>query len=197
MKFRRIASKVMAGCALMALLNGAALAQEGQHYVLDAFGGVHAGGGAPVISPATPYFGFDVAADITYIPAHQTNGGESGILVLDKFGGVHAGGALASDPPSGATPYFGFDAARAIIYRDRRPQVLSAVVGGAGTLYSGSDAVLSATRQSLGTYVVKFDRDLRGCAWVAAVGLTGAVPTRTSHRFRSRSEAACSSTSRV
>ena len=34
------------------------------YYVLDAFGGVHAGGGAPVLLPATPYFGFNVAQDL-------------------------------------------------------------------------------------------------------------------------------------
>jgi len=62
----------MAFCAgLLALAASApALGQEGQFYVLDGFGGVHAGGGAPAISPATPYFGFDVAVDLTYVPAH-------------------------------------------------------------------------------------------------------------------------------
>ena len=36
------------------------------YYVLDRFGGVHAGGGALVVtwSSATPYFGFDIARDI-------------------------------------------------------------------------------------------------------------------------------------
>ena len=33
-------------------------------YVLDGFGGVHAGGGAPILLPGTPYFGFDVVQDL-------------------------------------------------------------------------------------------------------------------------------------
>ena len=37
---------------------------EAAVYVLDGLGGVHAGGGAPVLSPSTPYFGFDIARDL-------------------------------------------------------------------------------------------------------------------------------------
>ncbi len=71
------------------------------HYVLDGFGGVHAGDGAPTLSPTTPYFGFDVAVDMELAA--------SGFYVLDAMGGVHAGGgAMVLNPP---TPYFGFPAA--------------------------------------------------------------------------------------
>jgi len=38
--------------------------ETGGFYVLDRFGGLHAGGGAPVLLPGTPYFGFDVAQDL-------------------------------------------------------------------------------------------------------------------------------------
>jgi len=38
--------------------------ETGGFYVLDRFGGLHAGGGAPVLLPGTPYFGFDVAHDL-------------------------------------------------------------------------------------------------------------------------------------
>jgi hypothetical protein len=89
-----------------------------EHYVLDGFGGVHAGGGAPVISPATPYFGFDVAADLEFVAVGTAAATGNGLLVLDKFGGVHRGGALVAQPPGGATPYFGFNVARAISLRD-------------------------------------------------------------------------------
>jgi hypothetical protein len=98
-----------------------------QYYVLDAFGGVHAGGGAPLIVPATPYFGFDVTADLTYVPVGTASAVGDGLLVLDKWGGVHLGGALAADPPSGGTPYFGFDAARAIVFRDIVPRTVGSV----------------------------------------------------------------------
>lgn len=96
------------------------------HYVLDAFGGVHAAGGAPAIVPATPYFGFDVAASIEYIPIGTAAASGDGILVLDKWGGVHRGGALAANPPSSSTPYFGFDAARDIVFRNVPPRIVSA-----------------------------------------------------------------------
>lgn len=93
-------------------------AQQAQYYVLDGFGGVHAGGGAPIITPATPYFGFDIAKDVVYVPG--TSGG--GILVLDGFGGVHAGGALPSSSANPRTPYWGFNIARAIAPRTVPPR---------------------------------------------------------------------------
>ena len=110
------------GCYVIAfvagfLISGSAHAQHAQYYVLDGFGGIHAGGGAGVISPGTPYFGFDVAADIAYVPLGSLAGHGDGVLVLDGFGGAHAGGALAASPPGGPTPYFGFDVARALTYR--------------------------------------------------------------------------------
>lgn len=113
--------------AILAVWALPALAQNhAPHYVLDAFGGVHAAGGAPAIVPATPYFGFDVAASIEYIPIGTAAASGDGILVLDKWGGVHRGGALASNPPSSTTPYFGFDAARDIVFRDVPPRIVAA-----------------------------------------------------------------------
>ncbi len=117
MNSRAMLSVAVLVCAAVAVV-AAAQAQEAQYYVLDAFGGVHAGDGAPAISPSTPYFGFDVAADIEYIPVGTSTAVGDGIIVLDDFGGVHYGGALATDPPGFPTPYFGFDAARALVYRD-------------------------------------------------------------------------------
>ncbi len=108
--------------ASVSLAVGAQQVNKGQFYVLDAFGGVHAGSGAPAISPATPYFGFDVAQDLTYIPQGSIAGHGDGILVLDAFGGVHVGGALTLDPPTVDTPYFGFDVARAIVSRAIPPR---------------------------------------------------------------------------
>ena len=70
-------------------------------YVLDGFGGIHAGNGADAVGPATPYFGFDIARDLELAT--------TGFYVLDGFGGSHAGGgapAIAAPPP-----YFGFDVA--------------------------------------------------------------------------------------
>lgn len=74
-------------------------------YILDSHGGVHLGGGATAMSPATPYFGFDVARGLELT-------GTGGCLVLDSFGGVHTGGSASAGSP--ATPYFGFDIARDI-----------------------------------------------------------------------------------
>ena len=123
------------------------------HYVLDAFGGVHAAGGAPVIAPATPYFGFDVAQSIEYIPIGTAAASGDGVLVLDKWGGVHRGGALAANPPSSTTPYFGFDAARDIVFRDVPPRIVAASetsivdIGTASTAYTtlGSATIYAPT----------------------------------------------------
>lgn len=89
-----------------------------QYYVLDGFGGVHAGNGAATVSPATPYFGFDIAADIAYVPGPTGDG----VLVLDGFGGVHVGGALVGTLTPD-TPYFGFRVAQAIAYRNIPPRL--------------------------------------------------------------------------
>jgi hypothetical protein len=71
-------------------------------YVLDAFGGITAGGGAAPVTPPTPYFGFYAAVALELA-------NPAGVLVLDAFGGVHAGGGATTPPPM--TPYFGFDVA--------------------------------------------------------------------------------------
>ena len=92
-----------------------ALGQQAPYYVLDGFGGVHAGGGAPATA-GTPYFGFDIARGVAYVPGAAGNG----ILVLDGFGGVHRAGL---GPVTPSTPYFGFNIARAIAYRNVPPRV--------------------------------------------------------------------------
>lgn len=135
-------------CASMATvltLASPVAAQHAQHYVLDGFGGVHAGGGAPAISPPTPYFGFDVAVDIVYIPVGTLSAAGDGVLVLDAFGGVHRGGSLVAAPPSGGTPYFGFDIARAIASRDVPPRGAGAVNGNSVTLATSTTFTVLAS----------------------------------------------------
>ena len=142
---------------------------HGHFYVLEAFGGVHAGGGAPAISPLTPYFGFDVAEDIEYFPSDAS--GSAGILVLDKLGGVHPGGGLAASPPLGPTPYFGFDAARAIVRRDNRPQMLAANVQPNGLNVGADVGLTSSIREGTGRYLLTWERSLAGCAWTLTLGV--------------------------
>ena len=73
-------------------------------FVLDGFGGLHAAGdGVVPISPAPPYFGFDVARDL------ELSG--DGAHVLDGFGATHTAGPGVV-PFNPAPPYFGFDIAR-------------------------------------------------------------------------------------
>jgi hypothetical protein len=72
------------------------------YYVLDGYGGIHAGGNAQAMTPATPYFGFDIAKDLELA--------ETGYYVLDGYGGVHAGGGASEMSP--AAPYFGWNIAR-------------------------------------------------------------------------------------
>ena len=129
------------------LLAAPAVGQHAQYYVLDGFGGVHAAGGAAVISPATPYFGFDVAADIAYVPLGTAAGHGDGILVLDEFGGVHSGGALASAPPVPSPPYFGFRVAKAISYRNVPPRV-------AGDEFYGSFSVSNSGFLAMNTIAI-------------------------------------------
>lgn len=95
-------------------------------YVLDGFGGVHTVGSAAVMSPATPYFGFDVARDLELA--------STGFYVLDGFGGIHAGGGAS--PMSPATPYFGFDIAKDIELASTGFHVLD----GFGGLHAGGGA---------------------------------------------------------
>jgi hypothetical protein len=65
--------------------------------------------------------------------------------------------------------------ARAIIYRDRRPQVMSAVVRGSGELAQGSDGVTGSVLTSTGNYRVTFDRSIENCAMVASVGFASDI----------------------
>lgn len=104
--------EILGTVVLLFLVPGGARAQSAQYYVLDGFGGVHAGGGAPALSPSSPYFGFDVAVDMVQI----TSAAGDGYLILDALGGVHAAGVVASVAPG--TPYFGFNVARAIAPRN-------------------------------------------------------------------------------
>lgn len=142
-------------------------ALEGRFYVLDGFGGVHAGNGAPTISPATPYFGFDVAQDIEFFQAQGTV--SAGILVLDKFGGVHRGGGLQSQPISPMTPYFGFNIARAIVARDTKPRIMGAYVSSTGVTSGGID-LQSVVRENTGQYLLTFDRSAFFCVWSVTLG---------------------------
>ena len=107
------------GLGLFVLLCCTALfAQYAGFYVLDGYGGVHVGGGAAAISPSTPYFGWDIARDIAFIPvAYSDSIHGDGFLVLDGFGGIHRGGKLASISVT-SSPYFGWDIARAMAFRN-------------------------------------------------------------------------------
>lgn len=118
---------------LLALATAAFAQNQAEYYVLDGFGGVHAGGGAPAVTGATPYFGFDIARSLVFVPG--TNG--RGFLVLDGFGGVHRGGGLG---PITQTPYFGFDIAKAIVYRSIPPRVAGDSTSTITTLSTASAA---------------------------------------------------------
>lgn len=76
----------------------------GGGYMLDGFGTVWARGGAPNFG--SPYFGFDIARDLTPWPDG------SGYAVVDGFGAVHRFGS-AKRP--GATPWQTIDRWRSIV----------------------------------------------------------------------------------
>ena len=135
-----------------------ALAQAG--YVLDGLGGVHAYGGAPVLAPATPYFGFDAAVAI-----RVTDDGD-GYYVLDSFGGLHSGGSAT--PPKPSPPYFGFRVAKDFDLLSPGPSLddllgedgthlvlVRGTVGFDGVIRWGGD--FAATRTATGRYFISYD----------------------------------------
>lgn len=126
----------------------------GAFYVLDALGGLHAGGGASLKAPTSPYFGFDIATDLEL--------GTTGTYVLDKLGGVHTGGGAT--PVNPATPYFGFDIARDLELVPGGAYVLdgyggvhaggSAVPFSPATPYFGFDVAVDLELTATGVYVL-------------------------------------------
>jgi hypothetical protein len=122
------------------------LAQYFGYYVLDGFGGVHRGGGAPAITPGTPYFGWDIAKAIEYVPvgySDKTYG--HGLMVLDGYGGVHLGGALKGVTPAiPTTPYFGWNIARDIASISVPPRAGGTYSTGGGTITSNTFVVISS-----------------------------------------------------
>ena len=170
------------------------IAQQSGYYVLDGFGGVHAGGGAPAMSPQTPYFGFDIAKDIAYVPPNPgTASGIDGIIVLDGFGGVHAGGPLkasSSTPLAPTTAYFGFNVARAIALRDHVPPRAARFTTSAGLVVSSTASYVStgsvtvvAPRNGILLFTATFEVFCQSFGSVGdaavrmAVGLNSTTPT--------------------
>jgi hypothetical protein len=145
MKRQTFLAGFLAVFAMGALIAPAAAQNHAQHYVLDGFGGVHAGGGAPVISPGTPYFGWDVAVSVEYVAVGTATATGDGLLVLDAFGGVHEGGALVVHPPGGSTPYFGFDAARDLTLRNVPPRAAGSFLNGALVTSAATWTILVGT----------------------------------------------------
>jgi hypothetical protein len=123
------------------------VAQYFGYYVLDGYGGVHRGGGAPAISPSPSYFGWDIAKALEYVPVgySQTTHGH-GLMVLDGYGGVHLGGALKGVTPSiQPTPYFGWNIARDIGLMLIPPRASGTYSTGSGTITSSTFVVISST----------------------------------------------------
>lgn len=104
---RVLFSSVVGAIAALVIVAINVDAQSAQYYVLDGFGGVHAGGGAAAIAPATPYFGFDVAQDIAYLPrSGSRSGGVMAYWSLTASAACTQGGALLSSSPNPRPPYF-------------------------------------------------------------------------------------------
>ncbi len=68
------------------------------YYMLDNYGTIYPVGGAAPISPSPPYFGFDTARDLEFVPT-------GGVYVLDGLGVVHAGGGAGVDPATAPPPF--------------------------------------------------------------------------------------------
>ena len=170
MKFSRILGAAVVVVAVLIAMN--THAHHAQYYVLDGFGGVHAGGGAPAAPAGIPYFGFDIAKDIAYVP---TSAPGPGVLVLDGFGGVHSGGLGIVSP---ATPYFGFDVARAIVYRNVAPRAVGATTDGGGDRNDNAAFVvesLTITAPDDGFLVVTGNIQFNCPDYMTAGGVVGRV----------------------
>lgn len=116
MKFKKL-SLLCLGIGVLLLLSSPSFGQYWPYYVLDGYGGIHSGGGAATISPKTPYFGWDIARAIQYVPVgYGSTYYGHGILVLDGYGGIHQGGELSGLSVT-KTPYFGWDIARDMALR--------------------------------------------------------------------------------
>ncbi|MGZ4794519.1 MAG: FG-GAP repeat domain-containing protein [Acidimicrobiia bacterium] len=90
------------------LVRGIAARAGGGGYELDAFGGIHEFGGAPVLTGGGYWPGWDITRGIALDPSGR------GGLVLDGYGGVHPFGA--SRAPRSGLPYWpGHDVARGIV----------------------------------------------------------------------------------
>ena len=88
-------------------LNGTgALDDHGHLYTLDGYGGLHADGGAPVLSSTTYWPNFNIARSLALFP--DGTGG----YILDGYGGLHP---VGSAPAATGGPYWpGFDIARQV-----------------------------------------------------------------------------------
>jgi hypothetical protein len=140
MQFKRLGFLSLGVFALF-IISTPSFSQTWPYYVLDGYGGVHAGGGAATISPATPYFGWDIAKGIDYFAvANSASNYGHGILVLDGYGGVHKGGKLLGQSIS-ATPYFGWDIARDIVARIIPPRAAYSSYSSANTEVTSSSYV--------------------------------------------------------
>ena len=129
------------------------------YYVLDRFGGVHPGGGAPVFSPATPYFGFDVAQDLEVA--------SSSCYVLDRYGGVHPGGEAPVFSPS--TPYWGWDVAQDLELADTGYYVLDRY----GGVHPGGGAPVFSPSTPYWGWDVAQDLELAGTGYYVLDRLGG------------------------
>ncbi len=142
--------KLMLGVGAVCLLSFPLLAQNAApYYVLDGYGGVHAGGGAPTISPSTPYFGWDIAKAVQFVPvASSSSNYGDGIFVLDGYGGIHKGGKLSGVTTTPNTPYWGWNIARDLVYRIIDPQAYGAYSS------SSSISISSSTKTVLVSFYI-------------------------------------------
>lgn len=89
------------------LARGVAAAPGGGGYELDAYGGIHAFGGAPNLTTNAYWPGWDITRGIALDPAG------AGGVVLDGFGGLHGFGSTVSPPAGGY--WVGWDIARGVV----------------------------------------------------------------------------------
>lgn len=110
---RRFASLAVLVIAALVLVVVPSHAGHGQFYVLDGFGGIHAGGGAPTIAPDVSFanyvstfrdcgataLGFRPRDIVTLHKTYAVSAGSHAVRLMVNFNARSAGGSLHWDSP--------------------------------------------------------------------------------------------------
>lgn len=151
----------------------------------DAQGGRSGGCGIPsgvvAVAASMVAVGAHAAGIMRMWPTGQAEPNATAI-VYPKTAKVGASGTLSinsADPVALRVKNYGGLVNLAIDVSGYYVKPLAGMISSGGTPYSGSSRIVSASRASAGVYDVQFDRDIRYCAAVASVYVSGYYASTT------------------